>query len=445
MKPAKHVKQYFHWLLVVAPLVSLGTALLFKFDERPVELVFIFASVLANLGIILRTLRFDKNSEQSFIRTFLYDELDADKSGKPLEFHTQVVVIEDESKNENFLGKLKLLLPSKESGELILRGLAVGKSAVDLPTKLTNARAVLVIRTEELENTSWLYDALESWAFERSDVPILYTYLAPEKRKSKVPNHYRSIPNDPASVPWMLMQRASQRGFDWRRVASFNRLLATNFVILLVVSFLLGFSLITSQQKDEYAALQSVFAGIARQTKVDYQKLTPDQRDGDFDVSYWFRYKGEFHWLRKPDIYQLIFTEDKPTHMYMTDNKQSCIGCAFAYGSVPGYGRVITQWEAGKPDVVIWNDKDESISDPACKFTVEYGTGPNTVVCGAFNESNTPFDPNLTVGICVFTRGQKLIIGADRAYRDFLRNRVNEFYRASYALIKKKELIPLTD
>lgn len=449
MKPTKHVKQYFHWLLVVAPLVSLGTALLFKFDERPVELIFIFASVLANLGIIIRALRFDKDSEQSLIRTFLHDELEADKSGKPLEIDdTKVVVIEDESEKEAFLEQLRGLLPSKQAGELILKGLSVGASPIALTNKLKNAHAVLVIRTEQLEANTWFYDALEEWAFERSDAPILFTRLPPDKHKSEVPNHYRSIPNDPASVPWLLMQRASQRGFDWRRVASFNRLLATNFVILLVVSFLLAFYLISSQQKEEYTALKSVFAGMARQTKDDYLKLTPEQNDGDFEVSYWFRYKEPFHWFSNAKIHQLVSTEDIPSPVAMTDDKGSCIGCAFAYADVTGHGRVITQWEVGNPKVIlIWKDGDESTSNPACRYAEEHGKRPNTLVCGAFNESNEPFDANLTVGICVFTRGHKIIIGtgADSRYREFLRERVHEFYKTSSALIKKKELIPLTD
>lgn len=438
MTPTTHVKQYFHWLLIITPLVSIPIALSLGADERITEIVFIIAAVLANTILLIRGSRPDRESEQSMLRIFLRDELMPDKSGQPLDFHTDVFVIEDDdNQDETFTKSLEEVFPRTGGTQgLIIRSFTCGASETEserLRTHIDGAHAVLVVRTKGLEEKEWIYRELDTFAYKRSDVPILFTHLGEEDRKSKIPDKFRSIPDDPKSLPWRLIKRANDRGFEWRKAASFNRLLGTNAIILLIASLLLGYYLIDRQRRRELGNLRAIFVEMAQQTKDDYQAVTPDPKNGDFNVSYWIRYKGQ--------IRQLWSTQQKIVpYMSMTDNKVSDVGCAFAYNTAT------TQWTVRNPNHIdIWDKDGRNIEDPDCKFQDENGEPPRELVCQSFNSTTTPLDPSVTVGICVVSRAEKELVGTDDQYRRVLYKRTNGFFKSVYPLIKNGSLIPLTE
>ncbi|HYX28598.1 MAG TPA: hypothetical protein VE863_08530, partial [Pyrinomonadaceae bacterium] len=69
---------------------------------------------------------------------------------------------------------------------------------------------------------------------------------------------------------------------------------------------------------------------------------------------------------------------------------------------------------------------------------------PNQLICSSFNNT-TPLEPQVTVGICVVTRGDKNLVGSDDKYRKFLRARAEEFFNSAYRIIRDKQLIPFTE
>lgn len=442
----RRVKEYFHWLLVIAPLLSILIAFFLDVEEKVIEFILIPASVLINLLIVWLKSSFNANEEQNLIRTFLTDDLSPNKFGKPLAFQTKLVIVEDEVNHGSFIKGLDRQFKSKtESKErnLILVPFACDASGQDkqirkLHPKIEGAHAVVIVRTKEMEQKPWMYKAIDSWAYERSDVPILFTELGETDRLSSIPDKYFSIPDDPKSLPWRLLQRANERGFAWRTVAGFNRLIATNCIILVVMGFSIGHFLITHKEAEKKGIIREMFNGMAQETKYQYiGNIAPKEGNkerstlskDDLEVSYWIKNQGK--------IRQIAATENRRTHKQFDHNKQSAIGCGFVLGNH------VTEWSNGYPKVdnrypiKIWNAKDEILNDPEAEYFDEDNRKMTSIVCISYHEEN----PEQTVGICIFTESGKNIFGKD--YRDFLRKRARDFFYHVRPLLERKELIPL--
>jgi len=459
----KHIKEYFHWLFVVAPLVSTIIAIFWGTDERIVEFIIIPAAVVLNFLIIGLKSYLDANDEQSLIRSFLTDDLLPNKSGRPLEFQAKIVMIEDEASGGSFIKNLAQQFKSKtESKErnLILIPFSCGTSNIEsqkrkLINKLEGANAVVVIRTKELEEKSWVYDAIDSWAYERSDVPILFTEIDERDGKSSIPDRYFSIPVDSKSLPWRLLQRANERGYEWRSVASFNRLIATNFIILLVMSFCISHFLIShhknedadwlqshhnslqNQQKESYKilneiydgsntdnAFREIYDGIARRTKEQFEESIMKSKDHKLVVSYWIRDDNK--------IRPYGTTDEHSNRTNWDFDKTTVIGCAFSH---PLH---FVKWDGksnpDEPDVIPFNGG--KLKDHGCHFFGRQIQDIKSIVCAAYS---SPESGNKnTVGICIFTESANNISNYD--YHEFLKEKTREFYEFALPLLEKKRI-----
>lgn len=450
-------------IILLSPLLIVLAHFL-RVKKEIIEFVIIPTAVLLNLFLFLRSNYKSDDQEIRLFETFLTGEFCPIRLGGPLLLSAEILVIEAEFYKEAFCKSLEKEFPvGVANRELIFKPFKWNEfkekdQRYGLRGLLRNAKAVIVVRTKELEENAWVYAEVEAWANKRPEAPCLYVKEIDDADcKSELPKNYYWMANDPKATPWQLLQRTKARGSAWRSQADFNRMMARHIGILLSVSMTIGL-FVWFQQRDELQTTRMLSDAtlkteqgqsksslekkeqeyrrklkelyLAVRTKEDFENLTQTNEDPKLNVSYWFRHAGK--------IKQVITTENAAFHKSFDDDRGSAIGCGFFYGDM------ITEWDEKKDPskVSIFGIDNSEKSDPECKMKPEDDRKITSIVCDSYNQQTKI--PEYTVGVCVFTETPTSNIFKNR-YRQLLRDKAKDFYEYAVPLIKSDELRPFVD
>jgi class 3 adenylate cyclase len=416
------------WTFFIAPALGLGIAFIMRMQPGIVSLV-VLAVALLNAFFISRKSKRESTEDQDFVYTLLKDDLLAPKTGRPLVFQAKVVIVEDEDHKSAFINRLDQDFkgPNEpKDSNLILIPFTCHKSRREadermLRLTLEGANAVVVVWTKEMKEQSWVYKTIDSWAFDRSDVPILFALA---DRTIPEPEGYLHVPEDSKSLPWRLVQRGNERARDWRGAASFNRMVLGNALLILLMASSAAGILLYEQKKVRQSTAGDMFHGVAVNVKEQFlntivvRKLeteNPKVLDlSDFHVSFWFSECG--------DVRQFASTESGEDYKRFDLKESSAIGAAFACGSCVTEARPNSYTR-------IWDIHDDEKTDNSSRMYNEQNKDRRLVAC-ASHGPDLP-DPKSTVGICIFTNHDYVTLD-DNNYRKTLRERTKELFdRAS--------------
>jgi hypothetical protein len=432
---------YFHWHYLLVPLASSIVAVFMGADKELIEFVIAPVALAVNLFLVWgKTIR-EGSDELTPFRSLLSYKLLPDSSGKPLPFNTEIAVVEDERSQDEFCKQLdrryRRRLSPRDKSNLVFRPVACGSSSKEdfetrLTSELSNARAVVVVRTPDLEERTAAYDAVEAMAYKMSEAPILFTELPPEEcGPSAVPKNFRSIPKDAYTLPWRLLQRANERGSTWRDQAGFNGLIVANLLAYaLVVVFIAFYAYV--HEKESNANVTSELID-AMETKEQYETLIGGQ---PVNVSYWFEYGSWFGYGGNPHIYVTTEKEKQPNEW--PDDKSSVIGCAFAH---PNH---YAQWDANDPgNVHVWSYDHHEMENPGCGMSSRDNKPIPSIVCASYKLPAAGRED--MVGVCVFAKnGEHVVINNEVS--EFLRQKAEDFHkRTSERVSEHKKMVPLSE
>lgn len=500
----------FHLVFAVAPIFALIiTTLLGKDLHFIIELILVGIVIVVNFFILSRKKVTEEGEELSPLYTFWTNKVLPNQSGNQQRYNVTVAIIEDAGRSyfrDNVQNKFKTKLNleqlksllSKESKlknpilkepnleKLVLeevkdRHLFFQPIDVARPTKdnveqlqkdfrqrlnddLEKPTAVIVVRTSELDEKSWVYKAVISWADQHSEVPILFA-KNPDKDfpENELANKFLWIPDDPKSLPWRLLQRAKNRAKVWRLQATYNRALVWNIFYLLLLVIYIGavwfnakrieFSskiaakdtIISNQNKDNEGALATQQSKYIKtmdgmdeviETEKAYRTYTSKKGDPKFSVSYWYGFMG------KP--YVFVTTEASHNHTYLESD--TIIGCGF---SAPNHiiERIL------KTNKVTAYDYDGNVVPlpEKCQYKPLSMTPINSITCvtynDKYNDKNDPVITNRTVGICVFTedKDNKIFSKNDKEERDFLIKTIRRFHKEYINSLENNNVISLDE
>jgi hypothetical protein len=318
-KALEHFTEHSHFMFACLPVGASIWAVFFGTDTHYIELVIVIAVIVLNFSILALRSRIEENKELSLLRTFRTDELQPVKTGKEQRYNVEVAVIKDgngayfrENLERRFKKEPELKnLVLKETGDphLRFRPVEVGSPSKDdveettsdfklaLDSDLTNSTAVVIVRTPKLEEKEWTYKALDRWAYDHSDVPILCAWQDNQTYpKNVIAEGFLRIPDDAKSLPWRLLQRAKDRAGAWRVQATYNRAMVINFLYLSLMVFFLGGFWLRTQKTENETVLKGMYEAL--ETKVQYENAIMGKNGldaGKIDVSYWFRHDGKPH------------------------------------------------------------------------------------------------------------------------------------------------------
>jgi hypothetical protein len=98
------------------------------------------------------------------------------------------------------------------------------------------------------------------------------------------------------------------------------------------------------------------------------------------------------------------------------------------------------RWDDKNKQSIVWPYSDAPSSKDNCKYAGLEIAKIRSIVCATYNGYGDK-NPETTVGICVFTTGERNIFANDN-YHEFLKVKAEEFYNAILPLIKSKALRP---
>jgi len=412
------------WTLLVAPLLGIVITVFLPMHPLLVALVVLLV-ILVNVLISWQRSKCDSTEDQNFFRSLVKDDLLALESGRPLVFQAKIVIVEDTTQKSSFIKSVeqdfKRANESKESNLILIPFTCDGSAPEDqrqLRLTLEGANAVVVVWTKALRDKAWVYKTIDSWAFKRSDVPILFAIA---DRTIPEPEGFLHIPADSKTLPWRLLQRGNERARDWRGVAGFNRLMVGNVLIMFLMIIVIGGVLVQRHKASTYAASGDMFRGLAYDLKKQFLNTIVVHRDvqkantlGDQDlhVSLWFSECGEAR--------QFASTESGQAYMTFDLNKKSVIGATYTCGT----GACVSKGGLNLP-LETWNIADEKVEDDSAKMHEEGNKNRQLVTCA----THGPDPPNArsTVGVCVFS--DKDYVTVDQGtYRNTLRARTKELF-----------------
>ena len=500
----------YHLTYPVLPALAFISAIFLGTDKLFWESILILLTFIINfirLGFHAKKLR-EKDDELSLIYTFLHDRIKPVRIDptKPKEqeifFKTKVSIIEAHNKsfdrnNSNhedktyYVRKLENKFQKKlekESDypriddkikgldfETLKCGTLKGNSEVitnkiELESLLSDSKAVVVVNTKELNNMMWVWDTLESWAFDNSEVPILKA-LKPKFhfKENEIAEHFKPISDVPKSLPWYLLKRANDRGKSWRTQATFNRAFAWNSIYSVFFLFsLILYSIVSFEQRVQNLRKEEDFQKSLTATQIlmngyyeiaetkkefhnkiinfatnkflnkslteDISKKISQDTDIDVEISYWFTYESQ------PNIF--VTTEAQGTNDQFPKDKTSVIGCGFVQPDK------IIEWSKNNNEgAKVWNYDGSKDTDLKCDMTKLSNSPIDNIVCATYKDVHYPND---VIGICIFTK-------ADRNYsveqvqpmfeldtHNFLHTKCVKYFSDFKESIIKNDLIPMS-
>jgi hypothetical protein len=171
------------------------------------------------------------------IKSFILNLPPISKGSKIASPIQKLTIIYDDSQycilqTDAVIKKFALVLGKNFTGlEIQVNNTDIDSIKTDLIDYLENAKTVIVLKTIYFEQNPWIYEVIESWAMKNSEVPFLFvdTVDPSAKRKlkrefSKIPERYNFMKFDNTDlIPFKLLHRATDRSFDWKLLAQFNR------------------------------------------------------------------------------------------------------------------------------------------------------------------------------------------------------------------------------
>jgi hypothetical protein len=519
----RNIKEYLHWFFLFEPGVSILVAKLLGFDKELLGIILIAFTILVNFLLLLLWSSYEshKTKELRLFRTFFLDILPPIKVRRQLLINTEIAVVEDKE-TSYFHGELKKKFKTEpieegtgrkpiEDNQLTFRKViceSFNKDELDKETieqkeddfkeslinDLSTAKAVLVVRTPQLDEKNWAYKAVETWANNNSDSPCLFVVRKDQiYGNHPIADNYLWIDDNPKLVPWKLLQRARDRSSAWRSQASFNRAMVANIFGLLVMIFLTALFLIhnleadikskqeklspvfDSQRGKYYKALsdldkrkddviraeaQNQVAGenhtesidqirnnikdiwkeVAKETRNEYKiSHTNLSMKENLEFSYWFRNTNQAQ--------VFLTTEEHPEIDQFPMNEKTAIGCALSH---PNH---IAQWESPQSFIARWwpngnktsvfNFAGEEEEFPQCSTAGRSAKPIKAIACVSYNRfDDLKSNGQYTVGICVFSGSENKNIFMNQ-YDEFLENRSREFEKSIVPLIEKGEILKL--
>lgn len=465
----KKFAETYHLAYVIAPLFALIISFFLETDKLFLEFVFILLSLCFNFGILWLSAKYterkfeeEENDQISLFYTFFYDALKPPKknsSGKDqgkekkqeeIVFDIDIAVIEaqneksdieiayylndlikkfeedPEKKHKRVTNKVAGLTFKKLHCNPYSKDKNIIKSPKQLKTRLSDVEAVVVVRTKELDDIEWVYKTVDSWAYDHSEVPILFAMdsnIALEE--NKIAGRFKQISNDPKSLPWYLLKRANDRGKNWRTQATFNRALAWNiaFSILLLIYFGLysinsyskeiqkleteqefqkskedtdilarGFNHISETKEEFQDKIIKYSVNQILKENIDQSKINKMITNAGINVyiSYWFNYENE------PNIF--VTTEADGTNDKFPLDTKSIIGCGFV-----NKNRIVdwSRHNENKTKANVWKFDKSWDEKTNCEMTELENSPIDNIVCASYRDHNYPNEP---IGICIFTK-----------------------------------------
>jgi hypothetical protein len=422
----KRLTQFPGWIFCITPLLALGIALL-PFMHPILVAGEVLVVILVNGFLSWRKSKSESTEDQDLLRSLILDEILAPKSGRPLVFQARIVIVEDVAQKSDFFRSIEHAFKSADESKysnLILIPFTCPDGATEadertLRLTLEGANAVVVVWTKALREKSWVYKTIDNWAFQGSDVPILFALA---DRSIPEPAQYLHIPVDSKSLPWRLLQRGNERARDWRTVAGFNRIMVLNILVVLLMVVTMAAILIERHRMSTQRATADLFDGVATALKEQFlatsvvKNIDPNTplHLEDFNVSLWFITCGEAR--------QFASTEDSQEYLTFDLNNQSVIGNAFSHGTYLVEGRPNEQMK-------IWDIHEVPRDDSGAKMHEEQNKDRRIVTC-ATHTSDPPVRTS-AVGICVFSNRNDVTLDPNK-FHQALRSKAIELYtRAS--------------
>jgi hypothetical protein len=457
--------EFFHLGYAAAPaasiiLTGLFAAVLNKNWHLEIELALIASVLVINFLLLLRPKTAetkDKKGARLFF-TFWTNRIKPAKLGIEQDYSVKIAVVEV-ARKEPFHEKLTNEFGDSDT-KLQFFSIKIGHSKVKDELELiedfkrenqktiNDATAIVVARTKGLEKDKpWVYKTIDRWAYENSEVPILFAKSS-GPFTNEIAKNFIQIPEDTKSLPWRLLQRAGERGRAWFDQAVYNRTMAWNLLYLLIMFLIIGSISIerlhhesqkqAGQKQDELRQQVIAESGLydALETKRKFERDIFGKKNDDIHVSYWFRHNG------MPKIF--VTTEKEDTKNEFHPDPQSLIGCGFtnpnfANKVIACNGKCGDSMKAIAAD--FWG---ENSSEVDCTFAQRPDKPISYIACatlipGGKDSSETVF------GICVFTGGTEPILG--KGYHSFLHTKLSEYsnkFGADYkSLTPKSERLVL--
>ena len=448
----KSIEEIVHILIIALSPVFIVVSHLLEISEKIIEFLIVPIVVLVNILLVLRFSRNKENENINFVSNFIHDRFHPTDEGAVIPLDYEIFVIEDEAHSNEFREKTqkhlkwandKLTFKSFDWAEYQ----DPAKQPEALKEIIKKKKAVIVVRTKELEEKEWVYQIVEDWAHDNPDAPCLYVNNLDEGDQiSKVPKYICIMPLDERTTPWMLLKRSVDRSLAWRSQASFNRFVAKSFAILFSLSLTVGLFLwfseankvvrkesekvtaITQKDDEKNKAIslnkketESARKGMHAAFKTKEHFATMARMHGlELNVSYFMRYE------ERPCVF--VTTESIPVKNCFDKEEDSVINYVFNnIGSAAQWNKSNFQksedGDWGKCNVFDKNGSEKDKKDHDCKMQ-----GRNeeieSIVCVSYESSN--LNRNNTVGICLFS--VKGMVEFDKIDRGFLKTEAMNFY-----------------
>ena len=440
-------------------IAAVITTILRKDLHLLVEAGFIFITIAINFYIFLKPKTEETKSGRglTLFWTFLTNQIKPVKKPTEQKYKVQVVIVEDKGNlyfkqqlDEQFHKAKKNLVKNEIDENLTFENIQVdpheaekiddevSKFLADNKLALEKPAAVVVVRSDNLENNSWVYKAIDFWAYENSEIPILFAKNeSKEYKHHEIADNYLRIPDDPKSLPWRLLQRAAERGNAWRVQAKYNRAMVWNiFYIALMCIYIAG--VLAIDQRKEFSTAYKGQSEVM-ETKRLFERDILKRSDDQLNVSYWFSHKEWFSRKGHPEVF--VTTENLDTIKSFKTSNSSIIGCGF---STPN---IIVECKEGcneglkKADVFdLWGKPRLDID---CYMTPRTEEPIYSISCATYKPSGV-IDDEYIVGICIFTgTAERSVLEGD--YHKFLREKVMGFRENFREKLQDKSVTPLSE
>jgi hypothetical protein len=478
----ENTTESFHLVFAIAPAIAAILTHLYGTDlHLKVELALVALVIIVNFCILGLRSKTDKTHELSLLHTFITNKLPPNRSGTKQIYDTLIAIIEDKDftyfrgavetkfkktfdlekvkelllnqrRNRN-LAKLQLddLYTELKDWNLYFKPIEIVTTAGseersqqleakrEFDDHLKGVTAVVLVQTDGLKGKPWIYNALSSWGYEHSDVPILLA----RSDKALFSDHtdadrFLWIPDDPKGLPWSLLHRGLSRAKAWRTQASFNRLIVWNLFYISLMFIYIGVIWLGVKNKEIEARDSSnkvVLKGMdeAISTERAFRALAKVD-DSSLGVSYWYRLSG------KPTVF--VTTEVPHEYSQFENDNETIIGCAFVKPNVVIEGNVGVGNDNNRTVVTAYDNYDMPLPISNCRMKKLETSAIKSIICSSYDDGL--HQSGATVGICVFTKeaGNYLFGEYNRKY---IRSRTAQFHNDFIDLIQNSTDVSLME
>ncbi len=433
-------------------------------DQFIQNAIFMLAFLIGFVGLAVRYYLSEKDPHELY--DLIRNELRPNKTKQLLGLRTEILLIEHKN-DQTVFEKFKRHFRNQE--DIKFSHFVADFSDTQLQESvlincLARVDSVVFVRTKNLEKTPWVYEIVQRWAMENSNIPCLVVdKIYPEELSQlithPIPQNFYFIPDDPKVLPWALLKRANQRTAAWRKLAKINRSITRNIAILVLVvtaALIVNYFIdraklfeykaslqlsradteesIGNSHRNNFTALQEIYKEVAGQTKRQFEALFPNS---NVTVAHWIRFGDKMFQISSSN------TEKRIDQYYKTFlSTEWAIGCALlnenhhVIGWPPKAGSRSEKNIAGTVKVISISDRTRLVNH-GCIFKPQKTREISSILCTSFNQTD---DKEITVGVCIDTPTQLNFL--DERALQFANERAHEFYTAISPSLQKKSILP---